>query len=179
MPCLAKRAPLWCPRGTKIVPLYKRAPFPTFFWKTVPFSLKGHYFSAPLALFLYRKCMGKQCLFGKWHQNSAPKGTILRTTKRCPKGTTLVPLIFLSVVFKTCLGYPLGMLLGGVVSPSKEDTCTWTSAYSHLLEWPYQIATWPSAKCIKSHIFFRLALVQVTHIGSQPSGILHWLPCVQ
>ncbi len=54
------------------------------------------YFSAPLALFLYRKCMGKQCPFGKWHQNSALKDTILRTTKRCPKDTILVPLIFLS-----------------------------------------------------------------------------------
>ena len=43
--------------------------------------------------------MGKQCPFEKWHQNSAPKGTILRTTKRYPKGTILVPLIFLSVRF--------------------------------------------------------------------------------
>ncbi len=51
--------------------------------KTVPL---GHHF-------------GKRCLFWtKRHQNSAPKGTILRTTKRCRKGTILVPLIFLSVV---------------------------------------------------------------------------------
>ncbi len=55
--------------------------------------------SAPLALFLYRKCMGKQCPFRKWHQNSAPKGTILRTIK-----TVSVPLIFLSVLKGTIWG---------------------------------------------------------------------------
>ncbi len=30
-------------------------------------------------------------------QNGAPKGTVLQTIKRCPWGTVLVPLIFLSV----------------------------------------------------------------------------------
>ena len=94
-------SPEQCPfnkKGTKIVPLCKKAPFPNFFfWKTVPFSLKGHYFRAPMALFLCRKCMEKQCPFGKWRQNGAPKGTILRTIKRCPKGTVLVRLIILSV----------------------------------------------------------------------------------
>ena len=36
--------------------------------------------------------------FLKWHQNSAQKGPFLRTAKRCPKGSVLVLLIFLSVV---------------------------------------------------------------------------------
>ncbi len=43
--------------------------------------------------------MGKQCPFGKWHQNSAPKGTILQTTKRCHEDTILVPLICFRVPF--------------------------------------------------------------------------------
>ena len=51
-----------------------------------PFSLKGPYFSVPVALFLYRKCIGKQSPFGKWHQNGPPKGPVLRTA-------ILVPLI--------------------------------------------------------------------------------------
>ena len=61
-----KRALFWChwgtifpqkrlPKGTKIVPLCKRAPFPALFWKMVPFFSKGQYFSALLALFVYRK----------------------------------------------------------------------------------------------------------------------------
>ncbi len=41
------------PWGTKIVPPCKREPFRTFFWKTAPFCLKGHYFSGHVALFLY------------------------------------------------------------------------------------------------------------------------------
>ena len=65
--------------------------------KRAPFSWKGHYFSAHLTLFLYSKCMKKQCPLGKWHQNGALKGTVLRTIKPCPRGTILVPLIFLSV----------------------------------------------------------------------------------
>ena len=81
----------WCPfnkKGTILVPLCKRALFPTFCWKTVPFFLKGHYFSAPLSLFLYSKCMEKQCSFGKWHQNGVPKGTVLRTIKGHHFGAT-------------------------------------------------------------------------------------------
>ena len=41
-----------------------------------------------------------QCPFAKGHQNSAPKGTVLRTIKWCPKGpkgTISVLFIFLSV----------------------------------------------------------------------------------
>ena len=81
---------------TKIGQPFKREPFPTFFWKTAPYHLKGHYFSAPVALYLYRKCTGKQCPFGKWHQNGVPKRPVLRTVKLCPKWAVLVPLIFLS-----------------------------------------------------------------------------------
>ncbi len=83
-----------------------------FFWKTVPLSLKGHSFSAPLALFLYRKCMGKQCPFGKWHQNSAPKGTILQTTEWCPKGTILVP-----------LEYTVDLFIHLKISTGENDCC--------------------------------------------------------
>ncbi len=33
---------------------------------------------------LYRKCVEKQtCPFEKWHQNHAPKGTVLRMMKQC------------------------------------------------------------------------------------------------
>ncbi len=32
-----------------------------------------------------------------WHRNGSPKGPVLQTVKRCPKGAVLVPLIFLSV----------------------------------------------------------------------------------
>ena len=53
--------------------------FQPFFLENTALFITGHYFSAPLALFLYRKCMEKHCPFGKWHQNGAPKGTILRT----------------------------------------------------------------------------------------------------
>ena len=97
--------PLWkrLPWGTKIVPPCKREPFPTFFWKKALFSLKGHYFSAPVALFLFRKCMGKQRSFVKWYQHGAPKGPVLWTVKWCPKGAILVPLIFLSVALEPWL----------------------------------------------------------------------------
>ena len=47
------------------------------------------------ALFFH---MGKQLPLRKWHQNGAPKGPVLRTAKRLPKGAVLVPLIFLSVL---------------------------------------------------------------------------------
>ena len=105
-----KGALFWCPCGTvfqqkKVENGAPGAPkqyhfarghrFQTFFWKMVPFFLNGHCFSVPLALFLYRKCIEKQCPFGKWHQNGAPKGTVLQTIKQCLKGTILVPLIFL------------------------------------------------------------------------------------
>ena len=42
--------------------------------------------------------MDKQCPFGKWHQNGAPKGPDLQTAKRCPKGAALVPLAVLNVL---------------------------------------------------------------------------------
>ena len=80
-------------------PIYQRGTFLyfPFFWphskstKTVPL---GHHFGKQC---LFEHTWGtKQCPFGKWHQNGASKGTILRTIKWCPKGTVLVPLIFLS-----------------------------------------------------------------------------------
>ena len=45
----------------------------------------------------------KQCPFGKWHQNGAQKGTILRTINGCPKGTVLVPLVFFSEILTNCI----------------------------------------------------------------------------
>ena len=60
------------PWGTKIVPPCKREPFSNFFWKIAPFSLKGHYLSAPVALFLYRKCMGKTVPFWKVAPKQSP-----------------------------------------------------------------------------------------------------------
>ena len=93
---ILKNGAFFSKKGTILVPLrYQNEVVPP---DKRALSLKEHYFSALLALFLYRKCMGKQCPFGKWHQNGAQKGTILRTINWCPKGTVLVPLIFLSAV---------------------------------------------------------------------------------
>ncbi len=41
----------------------------------------------------------KKGTFRKWHQNGTQKAIVLSTTKWCPKGTVLVPHIFLSVGF--------------------------------------------------------------------------------
>ncbi len=48
---------------------------------------------------LYGKDRQNQCPFAKGHQNSTPKGTVLRTIKRCPKGTISGPSIFLSAPY--------------------------------------------------------------------------------
>ena len=63
--------------------------------------------------FFCQKGHQKQCPFGKWHENGAPKGTRLWTIKWFPKGTVLVPLIFLKCCVKLTNKYqiPLYRLL--------------------------------------------------------------------
>ncbi len=91
---VTKKGRKWCPFG---------APFWCFWTKGTVFAakkskkwcrlVKGHYISALGALFLYGKDRQNRCpfhAFAKGHQNSAPKGTVLRTIKRSPKGTILV-----------------------------------------------------------------------------------------
>ncbi len=88
-----KKGLKWLPWGTEIVPPCKRE---LFFRKRLPFLWKA-LFWCPCGSVFYGKCTEKQCPFGKWHQNGVPKGPILQTVKRCPKGAVSVPLIFLSV----------------------------------------------------------------------------------
>ncbi len=56
----------------------------------------------------------KRLPWGTILENGAPKGPVLRTVKRCPKGAVLVPLIFLSARTQK---YPLTAL---VLSPSEK-----------------------------------------------------------
>ncbi len=88
-------------RGTKVMPLWKRVPFPIFFsffffCKIVPLFLEGHYFSAPLPTL---QCF---CIENVWKNSALLESgtkTVLWMIKRCPKGTSLVPLIFLSEMY--------------------------------------------------------------------------------
>ncbi len=60
-------------------------------------SCKGVLYQCPWGTILYGIDRQNQCPFAKGQQNSAPKGTVLRTIKWWPKGTILVPSISLSV----------------------------------------------------------------------------------
>ena len=59
-PFFLKKRLEMAPLGQQIV-----QPVCNLFRKTALFSLKWHYFGAPVAVFLYRKCMGKQLPFRK------------------------------------------------------------------------------------------------------------------
>ena len=113
--CSPQKGRKWCPFG-------KGVPFWCLWTKGTVFAakkgqkwcrlVKGYYISAVGALFLYGKDRQNQCPFAKGHQNSAPKGTVLRTIKRCPKGTISIPCISLSIHLPVILFYTtyFGML---------------------------------------------------------------------
>ena len=50
------------PQGHQNSATLQEGTISNLFWKTVPFSLRGHYFRAPLALLLHRKCMENSAL---------------------------------------------------------------------------------------------------------------------
>ena len=78
-------------KGTKTVPLGHH------FFENSAFSDKRSTILVPMGHQIKVVPPAIQCPFGEWHQNGAPKGTVLRTINQCPRDTVLVPLIFLSV----------------------------------------------------------------------------------